>query len=398
MFRQSILITAILLLIVIVPVHAQNSPDDPDEFYLLLNQGLISEGQHPLLRNEILDEIAQTIADEVAEDLESDSAPRELARALDFPLWPDNSQRVISAAYIRIGVLSPQEMANLWDGPISANVALDGFREVGVATANYVAATGGTPQDVYVAVLGARPNVIPVIINDGAEIVTERDVELYIHNEESLDYQTDENVVQRIVTVKIANSESDLRDTEPLLWEDTNFAVPWELTEGFGDKSVWVELEDRKGATARYEAIVEYVDPETVGSESDEETSALVMTYGGNTFTLQFQSAETTVDIQDVYFSWLNDTRTYELESAESLTDVDLGAFDVGDCIQIVLGTETTQSEIAECNNSFVDDSAFTELSRVFWNPEFIEFKVFDGSTELGICSTREQRCEIALP
>ncbi|MCI0711684.1 MAG: hypothetical protein L0154_16125 [Chloroflexi bacterium] len=400
MFRKSILITAILLLTVIIPVHAQDGPDDPDEFYVLLNQGLISEGQHPLARSEILNEIAQTIANEVVDNGASTSFPRELARALDYPLWPDNSQRVISTPYVRIGILSPQEVANLWDGPISANVALDGFREVGIATTSYVPVRGGNPQDVYVVVLGAQPNVIPLIINDGADVVTEQDVELYIHNEESLDYETDEDVVQRIVTVKIANSEAELADAEPLLWEDTNFGVPWELTDEFGEKSVWVELEDRKGAAVRYEATVEYADPETLDSGDDtaEVTPALIMTYGGNSFTLQVQSPDAAVNIQDILFSWLNDTRTYELANAGSLAEVDLEAFEVGDCIQITLGTETAQSGIAGCNNIFVDNSTFTELARVFWNPEFIEFKVFDGDTELGICSTREQRCQIELP
>lgn len=399
MVRKSILITIILLLIVIIPVHAQDDVDDPDEFYVLLNQGLIAEGQHPLARNEILDEIAQTIAKEVVEDGASSSFPRELARALNYPLWPDNSQRVISTPYVRIGILSPQEVANLWDGPISANVALDGFREAGIATASYIPVPGGNTQDVYIIVLGAQPNVIPVIINDGADVVTEQDVELYIHNEESLDYETDEEVVQRIVTVKIANSEDELADAEPLLWEETNFGVPWELTDGFGEKSVWVELEDRKGATVRYEATVEYADPETLdsGDDSTEASPALIMTYGGNSFTLQVQSPEATVNLQDVLFSWLNDTRTYELANAESLAEVYLEAFEIGDCIQITLGTETA-SGIEGCNNIFTDPSTFTELARVFWNPEFIEFKVFDGETELGVCSTREQRCQIELP
>ena len=401
MFRKSILMTTILLfLVVIVPVRAQNEPDDPDEFYRLLNQGLISEGQHPLARNEILDEIAQTIANEIVEDGASSTFPRELARALNYPLWPDNSQRVISTPYVRIGILSPQEVANLWDGPISANVALDGFREAGIATTSYIPVPGGNSQDVYVIVLGAQPNVLPTIINDGADIVTDQDVELYIHNEESLDYETDEDIVQRIVTVKIANSEAELADTEPLLWEEANFGVPWELTDEFGEKSVWVELEDRKGATVRYEATVEYADPETLNSAADSSrpSTVLVMTYGGNSFTLQVQSPEASVNLQDVRFSWLNNTRTYELANAPRLAEVDLGAFAVGDCIQIILGTEAAQSGIAGCNNIFVDNTTFTELARVFWNPEFIEFKVFDGEMELGVCSTREQRCQIELP
>ncbi len=238
-----------------------------EDVYIAVNQMLIAQEVRPLGRNELLDEIAQQIADELSETGTFITVPRVAADEVGYPRWPDNSQRVINQAINYIGLGTPEEFAAIWEEELPDILQLTYYREIGVGVSTYQAVRGGNIQNVYVLVLGAQPNVLPVIINDGSKTVYERDVELYIHNELSLAYETEPDVIQQAVTIRIANSEEELEDAPALDWQKNNFAVAWQLTEEYGPKTVWVEFEDEKGFTVRSVAEVEYADPSTAPSE-----------------------------------------------------------------------------------------------------------------------------------
>ncbi len=260
-----LLLGSLMALSVTSPVVAQDDEEGPtaEDVYVAINQLLIEQEARPLGRSELLDEIAQEIADELSNTGTFVTIPTRAADEVGYPRWPDNGQRVINQAINYIGLGTPEEFAAIWEEELPDILLTTFYREIGIGVSEYQAVRGGTVQNVYVIVLGAQPNVLPVVINDGAEVVYERDVELYIHNELSLAYETDSDVMQQAFIIRIADSEEDLDDAPELDWLDNNFAVPWQLTSGFGPKTIWVEFEDEKGFTVRSMVEVEYANPAT---------------------------------------------------------------------------------------------------------------------------------------
>lgn len=371
-----------------------------EELYVSVNQGLIALEERPLQRSEILDNVAQVIAEELGTTGTYTSVPPVLADSLGYPRWPDNGQRVISLPYNGIGIQTPAEAADYWIEAIAETLEESDFREIGIGAANYVAGAGGTLQTAYVIVLGAQPNVIPVVINDGAARVYSSEVELYVHNELTLSYETDATTMQRANEVRFADSEAELEQATWQLWDDLNYAVPWQLTEGLGPKEVWVELRDAKGLSVKSVAIVELADPATSPDAATLPAPSpitLIMTYGGDTFTLQIQSDRPTVNLQEVYFTWFDGTRAYELENADNLSDVNLAEFPTSDCIQIRVRSQQSVIAIPGCAAIYLEANEFTEVPQVFWNTAYVTFTVLDGPRDLGFCEADAGRCEIRL-
>lgn len=371
-----------------------------EELYVNINQGLIALEERPLQRNETLDAVAQVIADELEATGSYTSVPPVLADDLGYPRWPDNGQRVISLPYNGIGIQTPAEAADYWAEAIAETLADSKFREIGIGVSNYVAQAGGTVQTAYAIVLGAQPNVIPVVVNDGAAKVYSQEVELYVHNELTLSYETDATTLQRANEVRFANSEAELEQAAWQLWDDVNYAVPWQLTEGLGAKEVWIELRDAKGVTVKSVANVEIADPSTSPDAATLPAPSpitLVMTYGGDTFTLQIESDRPAVKLQEVYFTWFDNTRAYELENADNLADVNLAEFPTSDCIQIRVRSQQSTIAIPGCATIYLEANEFTEATQVFWGTEFETFTVLDGPRDLGFCESDAGRCEIRL-
>ncbi len=371
-----------------------------EELYVSINQGLIGLEERPLQRNETLDAVAQVIADELGAAGAYGSVPPVLADNLGYPRWPDNGQRVISVPYNGIGIQTPAEAADYWVEAIAETVAESYFREIGIGVSNYVAQAGGTVQTAYAIVLGAQPNVIPVVVNDGAAKVYSQEVELFVHNELTLSYETDATVLQRADEVRFANSEAELETATWQIWDDLNSAVPWQLTDGFGAKEVWVELRDAKGVTVKSVANVELADPATSPDAATLPAPSpitLVMTYGGDTFTLQINSDRPTINLQEVYFTWFDNTRAYELENADNLGDINLAEFPTTDCLQIRIRSQQSIIAIPGCAAIYLEANEFTEATQVFWGTEFETFTVLDGPRDLGFCDADAGRCEIRL-
>ncbi|MCB9436421.1 MAG: hypothetical protein H6673_05425 [Anaerolineales bacterium] len=392
-----------LFAFLISPAYAQDGGTDSDlnqlddEIYLELNTALIGVGTRPLSRNETLDAIAQQIADELGATGTYTSVPRVLADELDYPRWPDNGQRVINEAINLIGTAPPPQFAAVWQDPIAEILATTFYREVGIGVAPRVAVEGGTVQNVYVVVMGAQPNTLPVIINHGEDTVYSQEVNLYIHNELSLAYETEPDIIQRAINIRIANSEAGLEDAEWISWDEANFAMPWKLEAGAGEKTVWVEFEDEKGTRVRSSSTVTLEEPAVVPTTTPiDESVTLSLTYASDTLTLSVNTDLPTVDLSNLYFTWLDDTRVYELKNANDLFSVNLQNFDSTACIQIrLLGLPKVPN--ADCATLYLEASEFAELSQVFWSDGFGQFSVLDGLRFLGACNTTINSCEIRL-
>lgn len=396
------LLMLVSLLIVALPSHAQTEMNDMhNHVYTAVNQALIAQNVRPLAHNDILDQIAQDIAAELSATGTYALLPRVLADEYGYPRWPDNGQRVLSDAINLIGVETPEEFANIIDEELTEILTTSFYREMGIGYATRIAVEGGTEQNVYVVVLGAQPNVLPVVINDGAAVTYTREVDLYIHNELSLAYETDSDIIQRADNVRIANSEADLESARWFSWDVNNFGVPWTLTDGYGEKEVWAEFEDEKGIVVTYTAQVTYADPATMPEPTMDPADipiTLVMTYSDDTFTLQVETERSFVRLQEVYFTWLDGVRVYEIENADQMQGVDLEQFDSSACIQITLSRpDAVASSVPGCGQIYLEAGEFIELDQVFWNPQYRSFTVFDGPNELGVCDSTVDSCEVAL-
>lgn len=385
----------------IIPASAQDEATSysPDDVYVAFNQSIIAADGRPLGRSEILDSIAQQIADELSTTGSYSSVPRVLADEYGYERWPDNGQRVINEAVNYIGADSPEDVALARQSDLIDILQNTFYREMGVGVSTYQAVEGGTIQNVYVVVMGARPNVLPVVINDGNSIATSRDVLLYIHNELSLAYETDAEIIQQAERIRIANDEDGLSNAQPIQWENNNFALPWELTPDYGEKTVWVEFEDEKGVRVRSSATVDYVDPNSLedASEDTDDSVTLFLTYAGDTLTLQIESERTSVRLQEVYFSWQIESfdRAYELENPEDLQGIDLENFSTNDCIQIRWQGAQEVVSAPDCEVIYLEARRFSALEDVFWDSRFGSFDVYDGPRFLGTCSNNAGNCRV---
>lgn len=378
-----------------------------EQLYIAINQMLIDNGLRPLARNAILDSVAQTIASEVSANGEFNSLPDRLADQQGYLRWSDRTQRVAGDPYVYIGV-DPLDVVVTNDAffgsRMQETVSSGNYREIGIAAGTRIAAAGGTEQSVFVVIFGAQPNTIPLIIGNGAPTVYSREVSLYVHNEFSWQRETDGDTVVRIDTVRFANSEEELDSASSYSWDDLNSGVPWQLTDGFGAKTVWVELiEEDTGIILRSSTTVEYADLATAPAGTtfpDARPVTLIMSFGGDTFTLQVQTERAQVDLSELYFLWQDDINDFGLEDSTDLSDndeLDLAEFSSSACIQIRVSSQPSPISVSNCSQIYLEASFFSEMTAVFWNPEFETFSVFHGPRELGSCDSATGRCELRV-
>jgi hypothetical protein len=327
--------------------------------------------------------------------------PRALADELGYARWPDGGQRVINQAFNVITPEAPQFFVDMVVGDLVGVLQSTFYREVGIGISTRVVVEGGTEQNVYTIVMGAQPNVLPIIVNAGSPTVYVRDVNLYIHNELSLAYQTDENVIVRAREIRIANSEDELDTAEWQTWDpnELTLATPWTLTQEYGDKTIWVEFMDDTGFMLRSSTTVSYADPATAPApeiDSGLPSVELVMTYGNDTFTMRVVTEGSNVNLEDIYFTWIDGLRAYALNSADALSEVNLAQIAAGTCIQVRLrGQEQIDTE--GCQSIILEAEEFTNVERVFWNPAFEGFAVFNGTDVLGVCDSSTIQCTVRL-
>ncbi len=145
------------------------------------------------------------------------------------------------------------------------------YREIGIAyTYN-----SETQRYTYVIVVAAQPNVLPVMItteeqpNVIAQTVTSREVTLRIHNEYSHtkgDVVGDQQYIGRITKIRLANEPGEQTcpaggDESNPAWEPYRLRLDWTLSDGFGPKTVYVQLCDASGRTVTTQTVVTYANP-----------------------------------------------------------------------------------------------------------------------------------------
>lgn len=235
----------LILVLLAVPVQAQED-GRAAELYALVNDARLDEGLPPYAWSGALATSAQRHADDMA------------ANELSSHTGSDGStyaERIAEAGYVAWGE-GEVVGENFWVGSGTAQDALDWFmddlphrenilsdryREVGVGVA-----TDAEGRSYYVLDLGARPNVLPVFINDGAEIAESSQVAVRLTNEEAYPNGRGTNYMGRAIEFRISNEP----DFDELPWQSWEPLVAWTLPEEDGEHTIFLQFRDGAGRTA----------------------------------------------------------------------------------------------------------------------------------------------------
>ncbi|MBN2002371.1 MAG: hypothetical protein JXA21_03350 [Anaerolineae bacterium] len=234
------------------PAVAQDDP--PTEFYDLLNQARMRSGAAPLGKSTLLQQAAQHHADDIAQrgvtshEGADGSDYRQRIRDVGYRAWNDG---LMVNETIWMGLGSAADALN-WFINSSEWVLLvePQYREIGVG---YAEDSQGIHY--FVIVLGSRPGVIPIFINDAQQVTDSPQVAVRLTNEDAVPLG-EGTWMGKAIEVRLSNSP-DFGDT---LWQPWEKLLPWMLagTEP-GDYAVYVEFRDGAGRTAIAEAVIRLV-------------------------------------------------------------------------------------------------------------------------------------------
>ncbi|RME36864.1 MAG: hypothetical protein D6793_05075 [Thermoflexia bacterium] len=177
--------------------------------------------------------------------------------------WPPTQARMVPpppSAFWRPGMLpggngkvvgenfwtgfgSPEEVLEwfLSDPPHRANILSERYREIGIGFAR-----DSEGRIYYVLDFGARPNVLPIFINDGAATTASPQVAIRLTNEEAYPQGEGSAYMGRAVEIRISNTP-DFGNAAWQLWEPL---IPWTLPSEPGEHWVYIQFRDAAGRVA----------------------------------------------------------------------------------------------------------------------------------------------------
>ncbi len=231
-----------------------DAQEEPPVAVLLdgLNSVRLDEGLDPYRRSRLLDDAAQRHASDLAANgfadpddpgLGSDgSSEQDRIREAGYAAWTENEQLVVGES-VWAGTGTPSDvLASLLEDPTHReNLLSEAYREVGIGLA-----TNGDGQGYYVINVGARPNVLPIFINDGAPGTENREVAIRLTNERVRPEGRGTAFIGEAIEMRI----SDEPTFEGLSWQPWTPLVSWILAETAGEQTVYVQFRDAARRTA----------------------------------------------------------------------------------------------------------------------------------------------------
>jgi hypothetical protein len=239
------LLLLVTLSLLATPVRAQVG-DSAAEFYALVNQMRVDAGLAPYGWSQALAGSAQRHADDLAahqlaSHTGSDgSTPAQRVAEAGYAAWGDG-QVVGENFWSGHGTVADALDWFMGDPPHRENILSARYREVGIGVA-----TDAEGSSYYVLDFSARPNVLPVFINDGAATTESAQVAIRLTNEEAYPQGQGTTYVGRALEFRISNTP----DFEDLPWQRWEPLVVWTLPEEAGQHTVYVQLRDGAGRTA----------------------------------------------------------------------------------------------------------------------------------------------------
>lgn len=239
------LLIAILCALLCPPKLA--AQDDPaTRFVELVNQARLDEGLPPYAWSDRLAASAQRHADDLAahglaSHIGSDgSTAAQRIAAADYLAW-DRGTVVGENFWVGTGDWEDAFEWFMRDPPHRDNILSARFREMGVGFARDDAG-----QNYYVLDFGARPNVLPVFINDGAETTVSLEVTITLTNENAHPQGKGTTSMGRAIEVRLGNAP----DLEAQPWQPWSPQVEWTLPLQLGEVTVYVAFRDGAGRVA----------------------------------------------------------------------------------------------------------------------------------------------------
>lgn len=245
--KQIVWILIVLCGLALVVGRAGAQEENPAmQFYARVNQARLDNGLPPYGWSDLLAAAAQRHANDLAahrlaSHTGSDgSTPRQRIAEAGYAAWGNGA---VVGENFWTGYGSVQDALDwfLGDPPHRENILSTRYREIGIGVA-----TDSEGQVYYVLDFGARPNVLPVFINDGASTTESPRVAIRLTNEDAYPQGEGSAFMGRAIEVRLSNTP-DFSGAPWQLWEPL---LPWTLPAEPGEHWVYVQFRDGAGRTA----------------------------------------------------------------------------------------------------------------------------------------------------
>jgi len=250
------MLMAMLLLAGWARPAAQQS-DFSVDFYNAINRARLNDGLAPLGLSTLLTQAAQRHAEDIAKrgvashDGADGSSYQQRIREAGYRAWNDG---LLVNEVVWLGLGGPVDALNWFhnraeEWGIFTDVR---YREIGVGYAE-----DGQGVRYFVITFGARPGVLPIFINDGAEVTELPVVAVRLTNEEAVP-MGEGAWIGKAIEVRL----SDTPDFNGAAWQPWEPLLPWPLS-GIepGQYGVYVQFRDGANRTAVAEATIQLVEP-----------------------------------------------------------------------------------------------------------------------------------------
>jgi uncharacterized protein YkwD len=246
---QLLVLTALCGLFLLAGRAEAQGEDAAARLHDLVNQARLDEGLAPYGFSRLLTAAAQRHADDLAAHQiwshtgSDDSTPGQRVAEAGYAAWTWNSGELIVSEnfWTGYGAIDDAMAFFLEDPPHRDNILSTTYREVGIGVA-----TDSAGRNYYVLDFGARPNVLPIFINDGAASTDNFQIAIRLTNEEARPGGEGANFMGQAIEIRISN-EPDFDDVP---WERWEPLVPWTLPDTPGEHTVYAQFRDAAGRTA----------------------------------------------------------------------------------------------------------------------------------------------------
>ncbi len=251
----AVLVAVVFLGGVTCPAAQQSSPTV--DFHQAINRARLNEGLTPLGLSTLLTQAAQRHADDIAKrgaashEGADGSTYQQRIREAGYRAWNDGLL-VNEVVWLGLGGLVDalnwfRNRAEEW--AIFTDIR---YREIGVGYAE-----DGQGVHYFVITFGARPGVLPIFINDGAEVTDSPVVAVRLTNEEA-EPMGEGAWIGRAIEVQLNHTP----DFNGVPWQHWEPLLPWALA-GMepGEYAVYVQFRDGANRTAVAEATIRLVEP-----------------------------------------------------------------------------------------------------------------------------------------
>jgi hypothetical protein len=219
----------------------------------LVNDARLNEGLDPYSQSRLLTDAARRHADDVAANgfadaddvhLGSDGThEQERIQEAGYTAWTRDDGSLTVDENVWSGRGTPDDVLAffLGDEVHRDNLMSSVYREIGIGVA-----TDDEGRSTYVLDVGARPNVLPVFINDGAASTENSEVAIRLTNEQVRPEGEGATSMGEAIEIRISNDPA----FEELSWQPWAPLVSWTLPDTVGDHTVYVQFRDAAGRTA----------------------------------------------------------------------------------------------------------------------------------------------------